>query len=98
MNIRPYRLGELELARRNLEMDREFLHYLIEHPDMIAQIPKGCYLVILPEDDPELAEVNLAMATESAAKEGRPVFCVVKKTQTKQMQVAVFEFQELVAA
>lgn len=40
----------------------EFERYLLEHPEILARIPDGAQVVLLPQDDPELYRINLEAA------------------------------------
>ncbi len=46
------------LIQRNMTLSFEFSRYLFDHPELETQIPEGAYVVLLPEDDPELCEHN----------------------------------------
>lgn len=51
-----------EQVRRNLELARGFFGHLLDHPDALEDIPSGTHVVLVPEDDPELADANLEVA------------------------------------
>jgi len=59
-------LSETEMVEKNLELTRRWLHGVLEHPDVLDQLPDEAYLVDLPHDDPDLMEANLQMAAELA--------------------------------
>lgn len=44
---------------RNLELARRLTLTIVEEPALLDQIPDGGTIILLPEDDPELAEANL---------------------------------------
>ncbi len=56
-------MTDQELFTKNLKLSTEFDLYLIEHPDVAEQIPENALVVLLPEDDQELCERNLALAS-----------------------------------
>lgn len=63
------------VVRKNLDLHAEWIRYLFEHPEAMDRIPDGAQVVILPTDDPELAQVNTE--TLSAAKrQGVPIVVV----------------------
>ncbi len=70
------------IVSKNIDLSFEFLEYLFEHPEMVEHIPDGAHIAILPEDDPELAELKLQMATEASMKDGKPVLKVIKKSSS----------------
>ena len=57
-------LTKKELFHKNLILSHEFDLYVLEHPEILKEIPDHSKIVLLPEDDPELAEINLKMAEE----------------------------------
>jgi len=54
-----------DLFHKNLILSHEFDLYVLEHPEILEEIPEHAKIVLLPEDDPELAEINLRMAEEN---------------------------------
>lgn len=44
---------------RNLSLASEFLQAVLDDPALVEQIPDGVTLVLIPNDDPELARFNL---------------------------------------
>ena len=61
-----------DLVQRNMTLTFEFSRYLLDHPELEAQIPEGAYVVLLPEDDPELCEHNRQVSERERAT-GQPV-------------------------
>ncbi|MER3447648.1 MAG: hypothetical protein C4291_12795 [Candidatus Dadabacteria bacterium] len=61
-----------ELFHKNLILSQEFDLYVLEHPEILEEIPEHAKIVLLPEDDPELAEINLRMARK-AQEPGQPI-------------------------
>ena len=51
-----------ELVEKNITLSMEFRRYVIEHPKVAEQIPKGAQVVLLPQDDPELCREHLKLA------------------------------------
>ncbi len=62
-----------DLFRKNHVLGVEFDRYLLEHPELIEQIPEGAEVFFLPEDDPDLFEENLKLAKEKRISSGRVV-------------------------
>lgn len=69
---------------RNLELSHGFTDVMVRDPQLLAEIPDGCTLVLLPKDDPEMFEVNLRIGMDAArrgenvylrqvTREGRPI-------------------------
>ena len=46
-------------VNRNIELARRFTLALFEDPAKLDELPDGATLVLLPDDDPDLAESNL---------------------------------------
>ena len=66
------------IALRNLGLGFEFDRYLLEHPEILEKIPENALLVLLPQDDPELAQANLELA-KKGRESGQPVVHVIIK-------------------
>lgn len=64
-----------DLFRENHLLGIEFDRYLLEHPEVLEQIPENAEIYFLPEEDPELSQVNFKMA-EAQKVEGRTVLLV----------------------
>jgi hypothetical protein len=59
------------VVRKNLELLEEFMKYAAEHPEILNHIPRDAQLIILPENDPELLEMN-KQTVEECKKSNRP--------------------------
>ena len=51
----------------------DWLQSVIDDPSVLDQIPNHASIVLLPQDDPEQFEANLAMAMD-AARKGKNVY------------------------
>jgi hypothetical protein len=58
---------------RNLELSEGFSEAMLANMDVLAEIPNGSTLVLLPADDPETFEYNLQTAIR-AARDGENVY------------------------
>ena len=47
-----------EMVKKNLDLHAEWMQYVFAHPEALEQIPPGAAVVIIPTDDPELAQAN----------------------------------------
>lgn len=47
-----------EIVKKNLELHREWMRYVFEHPEILDKIPKGAEVILIPKNDPELAKEN----------------------------------------
>ena len=64
-----------DLFKKNHIIGVEFDRYLLEHPEVLEEIPENAEIYFLPEDDPELSQENLKIA-ESQKAEGKKVLLV----------------------
>jgi hypothetical protein len=53
-----------EQVQRNLDLAERFLHQVIDDPRMLDTIQDGTTVVLVPEDDAELAAANMETALE----------------------------------
>ena len=51
-----------DLFKKNHILGVEFDRYLLEHPEVLEEIPEDAQIYFLPEDDPELSQENFKMA------------------------------------
>ena len=63
------------LVKKNLDLHAEWMRYLFEHPEAMDQLPDGAQIIILPTDDPEVAQENTKLLTTAKAQ-GVPVVIV----------------------
>ena len=64
-----------DLFKKNHLLGVEFDRYILEHPEVLEQIPDGAGVYFLPEEDPDLLEENLKIA-EAHKLEGRRIVLV----------------------
>jgi hypothetical protein len=53
------------IVEKNITLSFEFERYILEHPEVLEQIPDGAQVVLLPQDDPELYRINLNAAQKT---------------------------------
>lgn len=61
-----------DMAHKNLELLKLFTQEMLVNESFARRVPKGATVVILPENDPELAAANRKIARR-ARKEGKKV-------------------------
>jgi hypothetical protein len=65
------------IAEKNITLSFEFERYVLEHPEVLEQIPQGAEVVLLPKDDPELYRINIEAAQRPPGeKNDRPIVYV----------------------
>ena len=79
-------MTEKELFEKNQRLSTEFDLYLIDHPELIDDIPENALIVLLPEFDKELKEKNMEMAMLHK-EEGQPIVYVkVQKMRASRLE------------
>lgn len=69
--------SEETVVEKNITLSFEFERYILEHPEILEQIPNGARVVLLPQDDPELYRINLESAQKAPqVNEAEPVVYV----------------------
>jgi hypothetical protein len=53
------------IVEKNITLSFEFERYVLEFPELLAQLPPGAEIVLLPKDDPELYRLNLETAQQA---------------------------------
>ncbi len=64
-----------DIFSKNHILGVEFDLYLVEHPEILEQIPGNSEVYFLPEEDPDLFRENLRIA-ETHKREGKRVVLV----------------------
>jgi hypothetical protein len=73
------RMRKEDLFKKNHIWGVEFDRYLLEHPEVLEQIPENAEVFFLPEEDPELSQENLKMAESQKARGGKIVLVKIGK-------------------
>jgi hypothetical protein len=68
-------MNENEIVTKNLILSSEFDRYIFERPDFAKKIPLNALIVLLPENEPELCEINKRLA-EQQREEGQEVIYI----------------------
>lgn len=58
-----------EIIKNNLDLHAEWMRYVFEHPEVLEQIPQGAEIIIIPNNDTELAAENRKQAKELKNKD-----------------------------
>jgi hypothetical protein len=61
-----------EVVERNVQLTRQIIKYILNHPKMLDVLPEKFELVLLPEDDPEVRMLNLDLL-DKYGSEGKPI-------------------------
>ena len=68
-------MTDKEFFDKSLTLSFEFSRYIIGHPEVEEQIPKGALVVLILEDDPEFNRRAMELA-QSKKEENQPVVIV----------------------
>ena len=82
-----------ELFHKNLVLSHEFDLYVLEHPEILEEIPDHAKIVLLPEDDPELAEINLKIAKKTQEPKQPIVFVRLGKLKPLSSRITRFKME-----
>ncbi|MCC6298785.1 MAG: hypothetical protein IT314_05775 [Anaerolineales bacterium] len=72
-----------DVAERNITLVGQLMKYLIDHPKVFDVLPDDFELVILPEDDPEIALYNLDLLKKHGRQSKPVVLARVKSNEEK---------------
>jgi hypothetical protein len=75
-----------ELFRKNQQLSTEFELYLLEHPELEEKIPNNAMIVLLPDYDKELAEMNMKLAEANKEPERTIVYVRVEKLRISRIE------------
>jgi hypothetical protein len=68
-------MTDKEFFDKSLTLSFEFSRYIIGHPEVEEQIPKGALVVLILEDDPDFNRRAIELA-QSKKEENQPVVIV----------------------
>lgn len=72
-------MTEQDIVTKNLILSTEFDRYIFEHPDFAEHIPLNALIVLLPENDQELCEINKRLAERQREKDQKIVYVHIAK-------------------
>lgn len=75
-----------ELFRKNQQLSTEFELYLLEHPEIEEKIPDNAMMVLLPDYDKELAEMNMQLAEANREPGQSIVYVRVEKLRVSRIE------------
>jgi hypothetical protein len=79
------------LFRKNQQLSTEFELYLIEHPEIEEKIPNNAMIVLLPDYDKELAEMNMQLAEANKEPGQAIVFVRVERLRASRIEGLTFQ-------
>lgn len=68
-----------EIVERNVRLTDEIIRYIFNNPSVLDVLPDKFELVLLPEDDPEVRQLNLDLL-DKYGSEGKPIVFARIKT------------------
>ena len=80
-----------EVVERNVRLTGEIIKYIFDNPKVLDVLPENFELVLLPEDDPEVRQLNLDLL-DKYGSEGKPIVFARVNTQamTAQWKPSIF--------
>jgi hypothetical protein len=70
-----------EVVERNVRLTGEIIKYILNNPSMLEVMPEKFELALLPEDDPEVRQLNLDLL-DKYGSEGKPIVFARINTHT----------------
>lgn len=90
-------MNKEDLFRKNHLLGIEFDRYLLEHPDVLEQIPDEAEVYFLPEQDPDLSEENLRIAETQKAERRQVVLVRIGKVSAPRSRLQDVRLESLSA-
>ncbi len=78
-----------EVVERNVRLTGQIVKYILNHPNMLEALPEKFELVLLPEDDPEVRQLNLELL-DKYGSEGKPIVFARIKTGAGKIKPSIF--------
>jgi hypothetical protein len=84
-----------DLFKKNHLLGVEFDRYLLEHPEVLEQIPEEAEVYFLPEEDPELSQENLKIAKTQKAGGRKIVLVKIGKLSAPRSRLQDVRFEPI---
>jgi hypothetical protein len=78
-----------EVIERNVRLTGQIIKYILDNPKMLDVVPDKFELVLLPEDDPEVRQLNLDLL-DKYGNEGKPIVFARIKTSAAPIKPSIF--------
>ncbi len=78
-----------KVVERNTRLTSRIIKYILDHPEMLDVLPEKFELVLLPEDDPEVRQLNLDLL-DKYGSEGRPIVFARIKVAARTIKPSIF--------
>jgi len=78
-----------EVIERNVHLTGQITQYILNNPKVLDVLPEKFELVLLPEDDPEVHQLNLDLL-DKYGSEGKPIVFARIKVTAKTIKSSIF--------
>ena len=78
-----------EVVERNTRLTSQIVKYILNNPKMLDALPEKFELVLLPEDDPEVRQLNLDLL-DKYGSEGKPIVFARIKVAARTIKPSIF--------
>ena len=78
-----------EVIKRNVRLTGEIIRYIMNNPKILDLVPEKFELVLLPEDDLEVCQLNLELLDQYGS-EGKPIVFARVKSDAAKMEPSIF--------
>lgn len=78
-----------EIVERNIRLTGEIIRYILNNPKVLDVLPDKFELVLLPEDDPEIRQLNLELL-DKYGSEGKSIVFARIKSSARQIKSSIF--------
>lgn len=75
-----------EMFKKNQQLSTEFELYLLDHPEIEEKIPGNALIVLLPDYDRELAQMNAKLAEKNREPGQAVVYVKVEKLRASRIE------------
>lgn len=78
-----------EVVERNVRLTGQIIKYILNNPKMLDVLPEKFELVLLPEDDPEVRQLNLDLL-DKFGSEDKPIVFARIKVSARTIEPSIF--------
>ena len=67
--MKKYSDRELKKIEKKIDLTLKFSQFILENPKVLARIPEGAHVALMPDDDFEVAQENFELVSGMARKD-----------------------------
>lgn len=73
--------------QKNFDIGAKFTDYTIEHPNILDEVPKGAEIILIPENDKDIAKKNISLGNKISKIEKKTVMKAIQEGKSWRLEL-----------